>query len=1381
MNIASFLPKYPNIDKNSNEILNPYEGSSFNEAIFRKKEFYENRLLPREDFPEERGQLMKYQKTVANFLSSHTPYDQLLLVHSMGTGKTCSAIGAIEQIRRENSSITGAYIFAKGTTLLTNFIKELRDKCTEGQYIPEGYIPEKNSGCGKSSHSEMSDLKVLKRTKKLIEEFYNFSFGSRKPTTYETFAKHIKSLSDNAIKRIYSNNIFILDEVHNLRDVESNDKNKLMQYKQFHRFLHLVNNSKILLLTGTPMRDSPGEIASVMNLILPTSSQLPAGKYFMEEYMESKSARIKVVKESKVKELQKIFRGRVSYLRAMSSQVSKKFIGKKVGSLSHMVLDPYRMSDFQTKQYLKSLKKSTSRDDGIYLNARQSSLFVFPDGSYGSKGFKKWVEKKVSGYSLMLEASFHGSDQKKKKRIYNYSLNTELIKELQSDGKEESKVLKRLKIYSVKYAAIIENILKNPKKSCFVYSGFVTGSGVILFSLLLKLFGFKSATGYQGNSHRRRYGLLTNNTSSPSQIAKIITCFNQPENKNGEIIQVIIGSPLVSEGVSLYNIQDEYIISPWFNYAQIDQAIARGYRLGSHRDLIKAGIKPEVRVMQMVALPSKKSKNKFSIDVYMYEISEDKDISIQSIIRIIMESSFDCSINYFRNIVQDGVDGSKDCNYQLCDYSCDGVDMKGVVDGLSIDELDYSTYKLYYADPKVRNIRENLTILFRKNKDITLPGIIDYFGDEYTEFELRTALKTIISKDRILRLKDYTDIYIKSAIGRIELKIEDYFRHTFRSSWKEIKDVFPDNVLFDVITGLNNIIYRNTPIVNKYGFISYLRESNDIYFLVDSLTISSDPYSDYYTRVPTVLIDEKYEEIIKKYQLGLLPDFINKMCNSTDKLFIRLLNILPLDIQEMFIEIAVLSLEKPGTDIQKRNRKLIFNYYANYIHKIGETYISSRDEDNFRCLDSKEKIWSKCTSEQVNLLEKKLQVRKSQLENNKWGYYAKYNPQGKNGKPVFSIVDLKEEKKKIENTRLKKEEKYQKLVDKGKMTLEEMNKLLEDTDYRNKYPGMNCRQGWGVSRLLRIGLKSLKLPYPQDFKIVINKVTYNSTTLKNNRRILIKLLSDYLDKNAYSSFAKTIRGRIKNSFRVTPSQQQIKKSIDKEWEDTKNKSDYMNKAGKELYTLEEIKKLELNDLLRAVYYIYGKENGKSIKSIEILCVELEKWFRNNTHDGNSLLVFDNEIGTTGGHTKKHQEKKSNMFQYRLIRINPSREGKKFEFYHKNIKTLMKKCGVDFKPVDNEDINWILLYPKNRKKMSLLLSIRNNGVIRDICLSKGVGSKEIEFALKNGWLSDNKASIELQNTKNDYGELLGKYESYGFKKIFNDGHITKLNILFSDDK
>ena len=81
--IKDFLPKYPAIEKSEYASLNSYN-TNFDDAIFHKKEFYENRLEPVEDFPAERGLLLKHQITISRYLSSHTPYDKLLLVHQMG-------------------------------------------------------------------------------------------------------------------------------------------------------------------------------------------------------------------------------------------------------------------------------------------------------------------------------------------------------------------------------------------------------------------------------------------------------------------------------------------------------------------------------------------------------------------------------------------------------------------------------------------------------------------------------------------------------------------------------------------------------------------------------------------------------------------------------------------------------------------------------------------------------------------------------------------------------------------------------------------------------------------------------------------------------------------------------------------------------------------------------------------------------------------------------------------------------------------------------------------------------------------------------------------------------------------------------------------------
>jgi len=240
MNIYDFLPKYPNIIDSKDDLLNPYD-TNFYESIFKKKEFYDEKLEKIEKLSEEKGVLMKHQKIIARFLSSHTMYDSLLLVHQMGSGKTCAAIAAIEQIKNENNNFKGALIFAKGNGILQNFIKELRDNCTAGQYKPNGLTAYENK-----KDKELTELEITIRTKKLTNNFYTTS-------TFETFAKKISKTNDADIINLYSNHVIVIDEVHNIR-IQDIIENSINMYVQFKRFLHLVKNCKILLLSGTPMK-----------------------------------------------------------------------------------------------------------------------------------------------------------------------------------------------------------------------------------------------------------------------------------------------------------------------------------------------------------------------------------------------------------------------------------------------------------------------------------------------------------------------------------------------------------------------------------------------------------------------------------------------------------------------------------------------------------------------------------------------------------------------------------------------------------------------------------------------------------------------------------------------------------------------------------------------------------------------------------------------------------------------------------------------------------------------------------------------------------------------------------------------------------------------
>ena len=67
--------------------------------------------------------------------------------------------------------------------------------------------------------------------------------------------------------------------------------------------------------------------------------------------------------------------------------------------------------------------------------------------------------------------------------------------------------------------------------------------------------------------------------------------------------------------VSFFNLQNEFILEPHWNYARIDQVIARGIRAGSHK-VLKEKFKeagkgePVVKIYRCVASPPKK------LDIY---------------------------------------------------------------------------------------------------------------------------------------------------------------------------------------------------------------------------------------------------------------------------------------------------------------------------------------------------------------------------------------------------------------------------------------------------------------------------------------------------------------------------------------------------------------------------------------------------------------------------------------------------------------------------------------------------------------------------------------------------------------------------------------------
>lgn len=994
--IEDFLPKYRDTQKSSNPLFNPYTDKNFYKSLYYKKEFYDEKLPRIEAIPTEPGQLFKHQKIISRFLSSHTLYNELLLAHSMGTGKSCSAIGVVEQIRREGGKFKGALVLAPGKGLLDNFVQEIALKCTHNKYLPDNYS---------SIRGEKNRMHALRQA---VKNFYKFR-------TYMTFAKDIERMivknipKDDPnreekmyknIRESFSNLIIIMDEVHHIRPKPNAKKDERVTYEMIKLLCRVTNNRKILLMSGTPMRDGPEEIASIMNLILPRD--IPIGKEFINTYLKRNDNDTYTIRKSKINDLKNIFRGRVSVLKSMESEVTKEYIGVTgYHGTTHTIIDIDKMSEFQTIAYEEAFSKDSKGDKtgkqkgGIYSNSRQADLFVYPPkqqngvGVYGPEGFKEYIT--VSKKSKKM-----GDTSGKSVQIHSYSLKNSLKNVLK--GTDNNDTIKKIANYSSKYAKTIQQILNANGKSIFIYSEFVTGSGSILFSKLLELVGYSKASGGE-TTKAKRYALLTNLTSTVNEVTKIKNRFNQKDNMNGEYIQIIIGSSIITEGFSLFNVQEEHLLTPYWNSTPIEQAIARGLRVGSHRDLINSGIKPTVKIYQHASIPGNYPNTK-SIDLMMYKLSEVKDISIKQIDRVMKESAFDCGLVYNRNKTIDEIDGSKKCDYQKCDYSCDGLSIEDIQRDIPNTELDYSTFQLYYSSRNIQKITEKLESLFRNNFLIQLEKLIDYFS-EYSGFELLSALRMIIN--------------------------------------------------------------QNTVIKNKFGFPNYLKEENNVFFLVDKLSDTSSYFSSYYTKSPIILTNKSFINLVKEQSMTNLPRIVKQLQVADQSQFEIYIKRLPEEIQETYIEAAVLA-RKQGIRHNMELQDKVYNYFNDYISQIGDIWISSflkeKNKGSLRCLIENE--WSTCNEDIKQKIESGKEYRRNRLMNNKYGYYG--------------------------------------IIDKDVPDWISIRKLDESSnnDKRNMTTGQNCTT-WKKENIIRL-ITSLQLDYDNEmFKNINNRKELEKFVLNKNK------------------------------------------------------------------------------------------------------------------------------------------------------------------------------------------------------------------------------------------------------------------------------------------
>tara|TARA_Y100000992_G_scaffold128613_1_gene84656 strand:+ start:28634 stop:31933 length:3300 start_codon:yes stop_codon:yes gene_type:complete len=234
--------------------------------------------------------LLTHQKIVRDYINILTPYRGLLLYHGLGSGKTCSSIAIAEGLKNNKEIL----VFTPAS-LRDNYIDELK-KCGDFIYIknqfwefininlypdylqilsnllnlPEEYIKEKKGAWLMNKKEEPNYDKLDFEKQQLINEQINKMISMKyKFYSYNGMTRKIYNiLTQNDTINPFNNKVIIIDEAHNFisRIVNKITRPTSISMKLYN-YLMESENSKIVMLSGTPIINYPNEISIMFNIL----------------------------------------------------------------------------------------------------------------------------------------------------------------------------------------------------------------------------------------------------------------------------------------------------------------------------------------------------------------------------------------------------------------------------------------------------------------------------------------------------------------------------------------------------------------------------------------------------------------------------------------------------------------------------------------------------------------------------------------------------------------------------------------------------------------------------------------------------------------------------------------------------------------------------------------------------------------------------------------------------------------------------------------------------------------------------------------------------------------------------------------------------------
>jgi superfamily II DNA or RNA helicase len=593
-------------------------------------------------------QLRKYQEFISLYLDYKSPHKEILLYHGLGSGKTATTINLMN-ILYNYTPYWNVFILIKAS-IRGDWNDEIKKWLSKDEY-----------------DKRMANIKFI---------HYDSPFADK------NFLDSIKE-ADSSKK-----NIYIFDEAHNfINNVYNNitsqtGKRAYIIYDYIQQEKRDNNDTRIMLMTGTPAINNPFEIALIFNLLRPgifPSSEIK----FTEKYI--KSNRLDPIAKNM---FQRKIMGLVSYY---SGSDKTLFADKNFFPVT-LEMDTYQQEvyehfeDIEDKIDRKNRNKPKGKSGKISSTyksfTRQSCNFTFPimnskltginrprpsnfkvsdseiqkilEGKEDENEKKKEDEKNfvayvdtVNLYMKELRKFFQNIKQRDDKNKKSLSKDVDVFRhkyeynfsKFWNEYKEKSDLLKEFYSCSCKITAMIFNSFSS-KGPMIMYSNYVRMEGIEVIKLYLNFFGFTSFNQKDGRDYYRY--VEYHGSISMEERNRNKKYFNIPENIKGKIIRIILISPAGSEGISLMNVKQVHVLEPYWNEVRINQLIGRAIRQCSHSDLpIKE------RFVDVYRYIAKRKNKKQTTDENIQGLANKKDELIGSFLTTLKEVAVDCEL--FKN------------------------------------------------------------------------------------------------------------------------------------------------------------------------------------------------------------------------------------------------------------------------------------------------------------------------------------------------------------------------------------------------------------------------------------------------------------------------------------------------------------------------------------------------------------------------------------------------------------------------------------------------------------------------------------------------------------------------------------------------------------